>query len=186
MLRILRRVEDELGDLKVCWVFEVDGFCEEWLPERGNYSFSRAAAWRPSTCPTSTGTPASSRPWSRRASPSCGCTLLAKTNDITFATIDGGPLRYAYWNGARHARFECVPCALREGASRRRATCAATPHTGLAHLLERPSEMRGAEAEWTLSGQSNVSLLSNWAENTHNHNQNKPIPTHNNQSKLLK
>ena len=184
-MRILGGVEDELGDLKVCWVFEVDGFCEEWLPGRGNYSFFPRGGTATVDLPDEhrhAGLVATRFAKLRL----CPWTLLAKTDDVTFATTDGGPLRYAYWNGARHARFECVPCALREGASRRRATCAATPHTGLAHLLERPSEMRGAEAEWTLSGQSNVSLLSNWAENTHNHNQNKPIPTHNNQSKLLK
>ena len=92
MLRILRRVEDELGDLKVCWVFEVDGFCEEWLPERGNYSFFPRGGMATVDLPDEhrhaglVATMVATRFAKLRL---CPCTLLAKTNDITFTTIDG-------------------------------------------------------------------------------------------------
>ena len=104
------------------------------LPERGNYSFFPRGGTATVDLPDEhrhAGLVATRFAKLRL----CPWTLLAKTDDVTFATTDGGPLRYAYWNGARHARFECVPYATARDVR---------GHTGLAHLLERPSAMRGA------------------------------------------
>ena len=104
------------------------------LPERGNYSFfphgGTATVDLPADHPHA-GLVATRFAKLRL----CPWTLLAKTDDVTFATTDGGPLRYNYWNGARHARFDCVPFATARDVR---------GHAGLARLLERPSEVRGA------------------------------------------
>lgn len=104
------------------------------LPERGNYSYFPRGGTATVDLPADH--PHAGHVATRFAKLRvCPWTLLAKTDDVTFATTDGGPLSFAYWNGARHARFECVPFATARDVRGR---------TGFARLLERPSEVRGA------------------------------------------